>query len=846
MTTVPGPDYQLQGLSAAEAKERLAVHGYNELPGVRKKGFFRIFLDVVKEPMFLLLTGGATLYFILGDTSEAILLLVAVLVSIGITVIQEARTEKALDALKNLSAPRALVIRDGQRIKIPGRELVPGDLAVVEEGDRVPADGILISGLNVSADESLLTGESFPVEKTAGSENLEMKRPGEGSNTMYSASLVTHGQGILLVKATGTATEAGRIGKSLESVEPEKTLLQQETNRIVRVFFMIGLACCLIIFFVTGFSQGNWLAGALAGITLAMGVIPEEFPVIMALFPALGSWRLAKENVLTRKGSVIETLGAVTVLCVDKTGTITENRMSIRALWNSSGFLDISAADTNELPEAWHALVEFGILASKSDPFDPMEQALKRLGAKTLAGTEHLHSDFQLAREYALSKSFLSISNAWTVPGEDFLLVGAKGAPETIGNLCHLDEAATARLNQAAEQLAARGLRVIGVAKALLPAGEKLPASQHDFAFEFCGLVGIADPVRTQVPAAVEKARAAGVHVVMITGDHPETALSIAKEAGLDVRGVITGKELNELDETALHERIREVSVFARVMPEQKLQIINALKQNGEVVAMTGDGVNDAPALKAAHVGIAMGERGTDVAREAAGVLLLNDDFTSIVSGIRSGRRIFDNIRKAMAYVVSVHIPIAGLSLLPVILQWKEFILLPVHVAFLELLVDPACSLVFESEKEEPGIMNRPPRPKSEPLFRKKVIIQSLTDGFFMLSAALLAWYVSDRSGNSFETSRALTYIMVVTSNLALLITSRTYSFRTIWQSFNLPLIIIFAFSTLFLVASCTVPFLEKAFHFGPVPPLHALYCTLGGFGLAFVFEWMKKLVKVK
>lgn len=837
---------QLRGLSKAEAVRRLSETGYNELPAAERRGIWRILLGILREPMFLLLCGGAALYFFLGDLNEALILLVAVCVAIAITLVQEFRTEKAIEALRSLSSPRALVIRDGERFRIPGREVVPGDYVVIAEGDRIPADGILIWGLHVSTDESLLTGESFPVDKHPGEGDEAMSRPGEKEYCLYSATLVTHGQGILLVHSTGAATETGRIGKSIRGTGEERTHLQLETSRIVRVFFLFALVICLIVFTVTGFVRGEWLAGALAGITLAMGLIPEEFPVIMTIFPAIGSWRLSKQHVLVRRTAVIETLGSVTVLCTDKTGTITENRMTVKMLWNTREFLQIDENKIHDLEEPWHELVEYGILASKTDPFDPMEKALGRLGGITLQKTEHLHPDYKLRREYALSKTFLSVSNVWQTAGSGELVVGAKGASETITDLCHIPQEEISLVHAAAGKMAEQGLRVIGVARAVLREGEPMPADQHGFGFQFCGLIGIADPVRSQVPQAIRTAQQAGIRIIMITGDHPVTASVIAAQAGLKDGRVISGKEMNVMDDAALLEALDDATVFARVQPEQKLRIVQLLRQKGEVVAMTGDGVNDAPALRAAHAGIAMGGRGTDVAREASGIVLLDDDFTSIVSGIRSGRRIFDNIRKAMSYVVSVHIPIAGLTLLPLLLGWKEFILLPVHVAFLELLVDPACSIVFETEKEEPGLMERKPRPAKEPLFRRSVLVQSLANGFIMLVAAAFAWYFSAMAGNSFETSRALAFIMIVTSNLALLAASRSYSFRTLFSAFNLPFVLISVAAFLVLFAACNIPFLEEAFHFGTVRPLHALVCTLSGFGLIVFFELLKKILLVK
>ncbi len=628
----------LTGLSDAEAARRLQAEGYNEIPSAQRRSILAIAWDVVREPMFLLLLACGTIYLLLGDVQEALMLLGFVFVVLGITLYQERKTERALEALRDLSSPRALVIRDGQRQRIAGRDVVRDDLIVLAEGDRVPADAAVLSCTNLSTDESLLTGESVPVRKVAWDGVLDMSRPGgEDLPFVFSGTLVVQGQGIAQVRATGLRTEMGKIGTALQTVQVEGTPRQREVGRLVRRVAVLGLALCALVVILYGLVRGGWLEGFLAGITLAMAVLPEEFPVVLTVFLALGAWRLSRRGVLTRRVAAVETLGSATVLCVDKTGTLTLNRMTIRKLVADGTAYDVGERPDQPLPEEFHGLVEFGILASQRDPFDPMEKAFHELGNRLLAHTEHLHADWTLVREYPLSPHLLALSHAWKSPtGQEYVLA-AKGAPEAIADLCHLSAGQTQAIAEQIAALAQEGLRVLGVARGTFRQ-EALPGQQHDFTFEFLGLVGLADPVRPTVPAAVQECYTAGIRVVMITGDHPTTALSIARQVGLKPLGeIITGPELDKMDEAELRRRVEKVNVFARTVPEQKLRLVNALKANGEVVAMTGDGVNDVPALKAAHIGIAMGGRGTDVAREAASLVLLDDDFSSIVQGRADG-----------------------------------------------------------------------------------------------------------------------------------------------------------------------------------------------------------------
>lgn len=831
-----------QGLTEAEAAHRLKTDGYNELPSSKQRSILAIAWDVVREPMLLLLFGCGAVYLLLGDWHEALMLLGFVFVITGITLYQERKTERALEALRDLSSPRALVIREGERKRIAGRDVVRGDLLVLAEGDRVAADAVLLSCTNLSADESLLTGESVPVRKAASTGAQEMSRPGgENLPFVFSGSLVVQGQGIAEVRAIGVGTEMGKIGKALQTINVEGTRLQRDVQRVVRNLALVGLGLCAAVVVVYGLTHGDWLHGFLAGITLAMALLPEEFPVVLTIFLALGAWRLSRRQVLTRRVPAVETLGATTVLCVDKTGTLTLNRMSIRKLLVGGTTYDVGEHEKQPLPEEFHEIVEFGILASQRDPFDPMEKAFHDLGNRYLAQTEHLHADWTLVREYPLTPHLLALSHVWRSPGGLDYVIAAKGAPEAIADLCHLDEQHTQALSRQVGALAQDGLRVLGVARSRFQQ-RTLPGEQHEFTFEFLGLVGLADPVRPTVPAAVKECYTAGIRVVMITGDHPTTALSIARQVGLrPLDEILTGPELDALSDTDLQQRIRSVNVFARAVPEQKLRLVNALKSNGEVVAMTGDGVNDAPALKAAHIGIAMGGRGTDVAREAASLVLLDDDFSSIVQAVKVGRRIFDNLQKAMAYIFAVHVPIAGMSLLPVLFRWP-LVLLPVHILFLELVIDPACSVVFEGEPEEAGVMDRPPRNPHESLFSRQTLGVGLLQGASVLLIVLLVFAWSYYWGEGELDARALSFTTLIIANLGLILANRSWSrtIVTMLRSPNPALWWVVGGTLTFLGLVLYVPFLRDLFHFSTLHPDDLGLCLGSGILSVVWFEGMK------
>jgi Ca2+-transporting ATPase len=837
------PKENKSGISQKEAAEKLEKEGYNELPSSKPKSVFNIAIGVVKEPMFLLLVACGTLYLILGDIQEGLMLLSFVFVVMGIEFYQEKKTEKALDALKDLASPRALVIRDGETIRIPGKEVVSGDIVVLQEGDRVPADAIVLESNNLLADESLLTGESVPVRKREWTEGDNSFIPGgDDIPVVYSGSMIVQGNGLVKVTATAINTEIGKIGKALDSVKEEPTRLKREMGTLVKRLAIIGLLLCFLVIAIYTITRGDLLKGFLAGITLAMAMLPEEFPVVLTIFLALGAWRMSKKSVLTRKPAAIETLGSATVLCTDKTGTLTQNKMTVTRLFNGTDFLNVVPSDT--FPETFHEIIEFGILSSQVNPFDPMEKAIINIGDKFLQNSEHIHSDWLMEKEYPLSKDLLAMSRVFSNTGTKEQVIAVKGAPEAIFDLCHLNRQKISGYEKAVAEMASEGLRVLGVARANLISRE-LPLLQHDFDLEFVGLIGLSDPIRKNVPDAVMECYKAGIRVIMITGDYPVTATNIGKEIGiLNSELCITGSELKDMSEEELCERIKLVNIFARVIPEQKLKIVNALKKNNEIVAMTGDGINDAPALKASNIGIAMGEKGTDVAREASSLVLMDDNFASIVGAVKMGRKIFDNLQKALGYIFAIHVPIAGLSLIPVLFADLPLILWPVHIVFLELIIDPACSMIFEAEKEEKNVMTRPPKDINEPFFGARKIIFSCMQGISILVISLLVYFIGLKTGYSEKSVRTLTFVTLIVSNIAVILSNRSWStnFFKILMTPNKAVKWIIGGAIIFLILILNIPFLLDLFQFEKIGYLELMVCMVAGFSSIIWFEIYKQV----
>lgn len=820
----------IHDLSSEEAKARLAQYGYNELASAKPKNILRIALEVVREPMFLLLIGCGTLYMLLGDYQEGAVLSSSIFIIIGITFAQYRKTERSLEALRSLASPRALVIRDGQKVRIAGREVVPGDILVIHEGDRIAADGEIVECQHLSVDEALLTGESMPVNKS-----IE-----ENHKRIFSGTLAVQGSALALVTATGNQTEFGKIGKSLSSISDEETRLQREMKVLIRTLSLIGVIMSITVVVAFYFQRGNFLESLLTGLAASMAILPEEFPVVLTIFLALGAWRLSKKNVLTRKSSAIETLGSATVLCSDKTGTITQNKMVVAAVAIDNTIIE--RKQFNGHSDALNHVIEVGCMASQLDATDPMEKAIF-----------NMHSDLELKgnlldfeREYTLSQGLLMMTRAYRSHHATHYYLTAKGAPEAVLGLCSLSDAERTSHIDTVHRMAQQGFRVIAVAESK-HTGDPWPETQHAFQYEFLGLLGFEDPIRPEVPAAIEECKKAGIRVCMITGDYPATALAIAGRIGIAHENqVLTGDEINSLNESELKQRILKTSVFARVIPEQKLRIVNVLKDAGEIVAMTGDGVNDAPALKAANIGVAMGAKGTDVAREASSIVLLDDNFASIVGAIRSGRRIFDNLQKAMSYIMAIHIPIIVLTLLPAFFPMLPVLLFPIHIVFMELIIDPVCSIAFESEQEEKGIMERKPRDSNQRFFGRNKILFAVFKGLMLLASVLAVYGLSYNEGHTEGEVRSITFSALIIGNIFLILTdlSNTRSFIAVLMERSRVTLLILGSAFSLLLLAIAVPELNFIFNFehpGYAHFLPALAASATMLGTLEGVKWMRR-----
>lgn len=830
-----------QGLTSDQAIERLKKDGFNELPSAKPRNLLKLVKQVMQEPMFLLLISCGVLYLILGDFKEGIVLMSSILVIIFITFYQYRKTERALDALKNLSSPRALVLRDGTPIRIPGREVVCGDLLILQEGDRISADALLIESNNLTVDESLLTGESISINKQVNHFKSNLEIPGGGNDfNVFAGTMIQSGQGKAIVLATGINSYLGKIGFSLKVDNETETRLQQELKILVKRFGILGISISIAVFILYYLSRGNLINALLSSLSSAMAILPEEFPVVMTVFLALGAWRISRKNVLTRKSAAIESLGSATVLCSDKTGTITLNKMTVAAMLDHKG--NLWTRENSVMPETLRQLLMHGAAACIDQPSDQMERAITRLFSAEIG--KSLDS---IVKAYPISSARLAMTTIRQ--GKSETLISCKGAVEAVTFLCKLSDSEKAKILLSADHLATKGLRVIAVSGGRLST-ESIPDLQDQIEHHFLGLIALEDPVRPEVPQAMNECREAGIKVMMITGDYPPTAKSIGSQIGLDHDLILTGKEISIMEEDTLKEALKKVRIFARVLPEQKLKIVEALKSNGEIVAMTGDGINDAPALKAAHIGIAMGKKGTDVAREASSLVLLDDNFASIVSAIKLGRRIYDNLQKAMMYILAIHIPIVGLTLLPALIPGIPFLLFPLHIVFMELIIDPVCSIAFEGEPDEEGLMTRPPRNLNAEFFGKKNMIRGLLNGTLVLLTVLAVYYWSITEGHSEDESRAIAFSCLILSNVGFILSSlsRSRNFMQVLGERNPSVKIILGFAVSLLVLIMALPSVRSLFGFEVPEWQHFLVSMAGSAALVLIleslkFRYLKKLI---
>ena len=771
----------LQGLNSEAVETSRKVHGINELSEKKKTSLLSQIWEVIKEPMLLLLVAAGLISFLIADLLEAGMLFAMVLIVIAISVYQTGRTEKALAALRDMSAPSANVIRNGEIVLIPSREVVVGDILLLQAGDRVAADGYLLESHQLFLDESLLTGESLPVSK-----QLEQG--------IFAGTLVTSGSGVAEVTLVGEKTSFGSIGAHLRDIESVKTPLQQEISDLVKLlatFAFIAVGLVTVLYYLT---RSDLAGGLLVGIATAMSMIPEEFPVVLTVFMAMGAWRLTQSAVISRKPMVIETLGAATTICVDKTGTLTMNQMSVTEITNS----DATILDTNT--EHFQKIVTALSKACAPNAIDPMDKAILSLTTPSE----------NILRHIPIEDSLLVMGNVYKDNS-----VTIKGAPELVMEMCGLSEAKQRPHEEYLAKAANRGMRVLAVAEGTLPT---LDADLRSGSYSFIGMASFSDPVRTGVADAIKTCNDAGIKVIMITGDHPNTARYIAESIGIPAEHILTGKDIDEIHQNELATKVSTTRVFARMLPHNKLRLVQALKSNNEIVAMTGDGVNDAPALKSADIGIAMGKRGTEVAREAASLVIADDDFTTLVRGIKQGRGIYSNLRKAMVYILAIHVPLLGLALTPVLNSAWPILLLPIQIAFIELIIDPACSVVFESEEFDPNAMLIPPRRREERILNRRTVLTALSQGTSVLISLLVLYFWLLSTALNDESIKSIVFTSLVFSNLMLILINRSWVL-SIWQTLrqrkNPTIKWIFSIALLLLVSFIQLPLTREVFGFG-------------------------------
>ena len=746
------------GLTDEEVKNLQKKYGRNILVPEKKQSFFKKIFSVLKEPMFLLLLIAATIYFILGKPNDGIIMLVFVIGVISIDILQKWKTDKTLSALRDLSAPRIKVIRNGIEVSINSEDLVPGDLMIINEGIKIPADGYIIKCNDFCVNESSLTGESEVVWKCVNDSNNEgyWKK-----NYCYAGTLAIQGSAIIKIDKIGAETEYGKIGSNIFISPEESTPLQKQTNKLVKICSYIAIALFLSVSVITYFNlselslKNRLIESILSGITLAMAMIPEEFPVILTVFLSMGAWRLAKKNSLIKKLPSVETLGSVSVLCVDKTGTITMNNMTVTDIWSIND-------NTNDL------LLTMG-MACETEAYDPMEHAILSYCKKNNLDEETLFNG-ELITEYPFTNERKMMGHVWYKNNE--IIIASKSSPEKLLSLCGLNYKTKKIIENKILTMAEKGLRVIAVGKSTLSSKDDIPSELENCSLTFLGLIGLQDPPKESIKNDIQECIKAGIRVVMITGDNGITASAIAKQIGIpNSEHVITGDMINEMSDKELKEKISNVNIFSRVIPEHKMRIVKAFKENGEIVAMTGDGVNDAPALKYADIGIAMGKHGSDVSREAADLILLDDNFSTIADTVRDGRRIYDNIRKAIGYVLAIHIPIAFASLIAPLLgiTSTSLLLLPIHVVLLEIIIDPTCSIVLERQPAEKNIMNRKPRSPKENILTLNILTKSIIQGIVLFIVSFGTYYLYlNNNTYSISLARSMGLSIIVISNLLL------------------------------------------------------------------------------
>jgi Ca2+-transporting ATPase len=792
---------QLSGLTEAELKTSREKFGFNQAENTIKSAWYTLLFDILKEPMLLLLIAVSVIYVIVGNYSEALFMFGAIIAVSGISFYQDNRSKKALKALEKLNEPLSTVIRNSKVIQIPTHDIVVGDLCIVEEGKMINADGKIVHSNDFSVNEASLTGESFSVFK-----NLETD-----DNKVYSGTLVVSGLAVFEVENIGAKTKLGKIGQSIQNIKEEISPLQLQITKFVKSMAFIGFVVFLMVWAYSFWQSRNIVQSLLAGLTLAMSILPEEIPVAFTTFMALGSWKLMKQGVIIKRSSIVETLGSTTVICTDKTGTITENSMKLKALFDfkSNQVFDDTSFDKSELSE----LIQFAMWSSEPVPFDPMEKTLHKVYEETQ--TSDQRKDFQMVHEYPLDGKPPMMTHIFENNlGER--IIAAKGAPEAILAVSILSEDEKENLRQQIQEFGQQGYRVLGVAKCDFE-GNNFPKKQQEFNFDFLGFTVFYDPPKQNIQQVFRKIYDAGIKVKVITGDNADTSNAIAQQAGIKNNSpAVNGSEITQHSEAELMALSNETTLFTRMFPEAKLLVVNALKQSGEVVAMLGDGVNDAPALKAAHIGVAMGNKGTEIAKAAAALVITNDDLDKLIIGIEAGRRIYTNIKKAIQYIISIHIPIILTVSLPLFLGWiYPNIFTPVHVIFLELIMGPTCSIVYENEPIEKNAMQQKPRKMTETFLNWSELSISIIQGLMITVGVLFAYQLAVQNEASEETTRAMVFTTLIFANVFLSLTNRSFTY-SLFESFknkNILFPLIIGATLVLLFAILYIPVFSNFFH---------------------------------
>lgn len=828
---------ELKGLSNEEVLLSREKNGSNSIVNQQKNHFLKSIFEMIKEPMFLLLLTATSIYFITGDYGNGIFMIVAIILISTISLYQESKSRTAIEALKKLSQPKSKVIRNSEILEIPSEEIVVGDLIQTEEGTFIPADGIILQSNDFSVNESVLTGESMAVFKNETVEN----------STVFLGTIVTGGLAICEVTAIGNNTQLGKIGKSLEAIVEEKTPLQIQMGNFVKKMSLVGLVIFVFVWIINYYNSNTILDSLLKALTLAMSIIPEEIPVAFTTFMVLGSWRLMKMGIIVKQTKTVETLGSANVICTDKTGTITENKMSL-AQWYTLSDDTIKGSSTEETHNNKHdiELQSLAMWSSEPIPFDAMEIALHEAYSKLEITDER--PDFKLVHEYPLDGKPPMMTHVFENQNGK-RIIAAKGAPEALIATSKVSENEKQQILSAMTKMALQGYRVLGVGVAEF-SGTDYPKKQQDFSFTFKGLVAFYDPPKANIKAVFETFYRAGIQIKIVTGDNAETTATIAKQIGFkNADKTLNGDELMALDDATLKVKVMETSIFTRMFPEAKLKIIKALKDNNQIVAMTGDGVNDGPALKSAHIGIAMGKKGTEIAKEAANLILIDDDFSKMIDAIAMGRKIYINLKKAIQYIISIHIPIIMIVFIPLALGWiYPNIFSPVHVIFLEIIMGPTCSIIYENEPMERNLMLLQPRPFTNTFFKLKEITISIIQGLVITLGLLFVYQYCVAVNCSESATRTVVFLTLISSNIFLTLTNRSFYysiFATLKYKNNLVLMIIGV--TILITASLLfVPLFADFFEFERVSGFQIGLSILVGFVSVLWVEIYKIFIRGK